>query len=379
MTDSSYKEREQSAAKHQILERYLKAFAPIVGTWAEEIVYIDCFAGPWGSKSADLSDTSFHRALTVLQGVRAQGRCKRVRALLVENDRSRYEQLVKYTSTISGIEVVAEPWDFATSVNKISHFIQQSETPRSKIFPFIFIDPWGWELVTVDRIRPLLIIDPGEVLITFMSSFVKRFLGDPSKPFESLLGHAEVRRLRDMHGEELEDELITSYAHAVRAAGNFSYSCAVPIMDPKRDRFLFHMVFATRSMKGLEEFKKAEKNMVDVMHTLRAESQRRRALETGSSGFLFEPIATYRETRFSRLRDGALAAVSAAIESKLRSKRRLSIQDLLNVGLQYSAVLEEDIYDLIWNLLGQRKINLGAVSPRQRVLRPENLVQWTEQ
>jgi three-Cys-motif partner protein len=73
MTDDAYEQREQSAAKHQILERYLKAFAPIVGTWAEELVYIDCFAGPWNSRNADLSDTSFFRAIKVLQHVRSQG------------------------------------------------------------------------------------------------------------------------------------------------------------------------------------------------------------------------------------------------------------------------------------------------------------------
>ena len=133
MTDP-YEEREQSAAKHQILERYLKAFTPIVGTWVEEIVYIDCFAGPWNSQSPDLSDTSFYRAIKVLQDVRSRGRCKRVRALLVEKDPASYSRLRRYASTISGIEVVAEPWDFASSVDNIAQFTRVQRPPEPKCF-----------------------------------------------------------------------------------------------------------------------------------------------------------------------------------------------------------------------------------------------------
>jgi three-Cys-motif partner protein len=372
----SYEEREQSAAKHQILERYLKAFAPIVGSWADEVVYVDCFAGPWNAKRPDLSDTSFHRALSVLRAVKVQGRCKRVRALLIENDPSRYEQLKQYTSTVSDVEVRAEPWKFEDSVDKIVEFVNDTNTPRERVFPFVFIDPWGWELVAIDHIRPLLLLNPGEVLITFMSSFVNRFLSDPSKPFERLLGHAEVRRLRELRGEALEDELVASYATAVRIAGAYLFSCAVPVMDPKRDRFLFHMVFATRSIKGVEEFKEAEKNMIEVMHKLRAEAQQRRALRAGSSGFLFEPLATYREERFSTFRNNALRAVSNLLETKLRSEGPLFVQDLTNAGLQFSGVLREDIHDFIVGWVEAGKVRLRGVSARQRVLRADNVVEW---
>lgn len=372
----SYEEREQSAAKHQILERYLKAFTPIVGSRADEIVYVDCFAGPWKSKSPDLSDTSFHRAIAVLQSVKLQGRCKRVRALLIENDASRYELLKSYASSVAGIEVIAQRWDFDVSVPRIVSFVRDTKTPREKVFPFVFIDPWGWEAVTIDRIRPLLRLDPGEVLITFMSSFVNRFLSDPTKPFERLLGGSEVRRLRELHGEELEDELVSSYATAVKNAGGYSFSCAVPVMDPKRDRFLFHMVFATRHIRGVEEFKNAEKNMIEVMHRLRAKAQQRRALDAGSPGFLFEPLATYREERFSRFRDNALRSAATVLEGKLKSEGPLFVQDLVNAGLQFSAVLREDVNDLILEWLDLGKVRLRGVSARQRVLRAENQVEW---
>ncbi len=376
--NTSYQEREQSAAKHQILERYLKAFAPIVGSWADELIYVDCFAGPWNSKRPDLADTSFHRALSVLADVRARGRCKRVRALLIENDVSRFQQLQAYAAGVTPVEVTARPWNFEDAVPRIVDFIRNTDTPTNKLFPFVFIDPWGWEAAAIDRIRPLLRLDPGEVLITFMSSFVNRFLADPTKPFERLLGHAEVRRLRELHGEELEDELVSSYAAAVKNAGHYSFSCAVPVMDPKRDRFLFHMVFGTRNIRGVEVFKEAEKNMIDVMHRLRAEAQRRRALDAGSSGFLFEPLATYKEERFSRFRVRSLALAQRTLEKKLRTERTLFMQDLLNSGFQFSAVVKEDVCDIVLHWLDAGKARLLDVSPRQRTLRPDNRIEWVE-
>jgi three-Cys-motif partner protein len=376
MTHEPYYQREQSAAKHQILERYLKAFTPIIGSWANEIVYVDCFAGPWNSKASDLSDTSFHRALTVLRGVKAQGRCKRIRALLIENNPARFRQLKEYAAGIPDIDVAAMQWNFEVSVDRIVAYIRDTPTPANRVFPFMFIDPWGWEIVAIDRIRPLLLLDPGEVLITFMSSFVDRFISDSSKPFERLLGHAEVRRLRELKGEELEDELVASFASAVRSAGRYNFSCAVPVMDPKRDRFLFHMVFATRNIKGIEEFKEAEKNMIEVMHRLRAKAQQRRAVEAGSSGFLFDPITTYKEERFSRFRTNSIAALSSALEAKLKASGPTFVQDLLNIGLQYSAVLRDDVSDLVFDWWEQRKVIVQGITPRQRSLRPENTVEW---
>lgn len=255
-------------------------------------------------------------------------------------------------------------------------FVRQTPTPAPKVFPFVFIDPWGWEVVAGDRVRPLLKLAPGEVLITFMSSFVARFLNDRSKPFERLLGEDEVKRLRTLTGEELEDELVASYARSVKQAGGYLFSCAVPVMDPKRDRFLFHMVYATRHAKGVEEFKKAEGNMIDVMHRLRAEAQRRRELKGGSSLFLFGAMDTYREERFSRFREKSLRAASIALEAKMQSGQRLFFQDLLNEGLQFSAVLEEDIRDLVLGWVEAGRVGVGGIPPKQKTLHFDTILEW---
>ena len=55
---SAYIDREQTQAKHFILKGYLQALAyKVLRNW--DVVFVDGFCGPWGSETADFSDTSF--------------------------------------------------------------------------------------------------------------------------------------------------------------------------------------------------------------------------------------------------------------------------------------------------------------------------------
>jgi three-Cys-motif partner protein len=279
-----YYDREQTQVKHRVLERYLQAFSPIVGSRYDEIVYVDCMAGPWEAKDQALSDTSFHKALSVLRECRNRGRCRRVRALLIENDPTRYPLLKAYAERINDIEVVTQKWDFNDHVQDVVNFVKSSRNN----FPFIFIDPTGWSEVRIDRIRPILQMNPGEVLINFMSSWVKRFLDDATKPFQELLG-TDVARLRTLQGEELDDELVNTYAAEVKRAGTYAFTCAIPILMPDRDAIHYHLVYGTRNFRGLEEFKKTEAVAIPFMHDCRAAAQRRRDEASSGQGFLLAP------------------------------------------------------------------------------------------
>ena len=58
-----YVGREQTLVKHFILRKYLERFAHIIFTRWRSITYVDCFAGPWNSKSNNLKDSSFAIAI----------------------------------------------------------------------------------------------------------------------------------------------------------------------------------------------------------------------------------------------------------------------------------------------------------------------------
>lgn len=90
--------REQGYIKHALIEKYLERFTIKIGSKWDEIAFIDAFAGPWGAKSEDLSDTSFgialdrlERGLKVLQTV--HGKSPRIRAFLIEKDLDAFGKL----------------------------------------------------------------------------------------------------------------------------------------------------------------------------------------------------------------------------------------------------------------------------------------------
>ncbi|MBI1891286.1 MAG: hypothetical protein HYS18_11600 [Burkholderiales bacterium] len=94
-----YKGREQAFIKHLLLERYLERLLRIVGWSAaqlgyKEIVFVDCFAGPWQDESDDLSSTSIGISLSLLSKVHkdldAKNKSVRFRAVFVEKITRRF-------------------------------------------------------------------------------------------------------------------------------------------------------------------------------------------------------------------------------------------------------------------------------------------------
>lgn len=65
----TYQGREQAYIKHRLLEGYLEKLFLIVGMSSSklgitELCYVDCFAGPWGDESEDMSSHVSHYLVT---------------------------------------------------------------------------------------------------------------------------------------------------------------------------------------------------------------------------------------------------------------------------------------------------------------------------
>jgi len=365
MTSHRYEDREQTAVKHEILERYLSAFVPIVGAWAADITYIDCLAGPWESADASFEDTSFARAVAVLRKTRevlkTRGKSPTMRCLFVENDPISFPKLKLYCNGISDIEVTPKSWDFSEHVQDVVKFA----TERSKSFPFVFIDPTGWEMLDIQMIRPILALDPGEVLINLMTSFILRFLNVPGKGFEQLFGD-DLPRLVNLSEEEQEEAIVSSYAEAVRAAGEFKYICTLPVMRSSQDAFHFHMIYGTRHIKGVEVFKETEKHVIPFMHDRRAQAQeRKRVLQSGQRSFL-PPEALYKETRYTRYRLRSLEAAKSELMHKLQTTPTLPYEDAWATVMQHSAVMEDDLRDWIARWKKDGLLDITNERPRQQ-------------
>ena len=377
MTKSPYADREQTAVKHEALRRYLSAAVPIVGSWAEDIAYVDCLAGPWKQVSKDLQDTSFHVAITTLRSTRStlatRGKHPSMRCLLIENDPAAYAKLETYCNHVDDITVQPQNWDFSRRVNDIVAYINQ----RRRCFPFIFIDPTGWELAAIPLIRPLLNLRPGEVVINLMTSWIRRFLDDQAKNFRGLLG-SNIERLKQLSGDEQEDEIVRCYSDSVRIAGGLDYVCTLPVMKPDRDAFHYHLIYATRNIKGVVEFKRAEKHASDFMHQIRAEAQERRRFEDTGQYLLLRPPEIYRESRFSRYCQDNFTRARASAENLLRRKEPVDYDAVWAESMQYALVQDTDVKKWVKEWIQEQRVEvLGQSGPKLSLQRERGIrLRW---
>ncbi|MGB7436028.1 MAG: three-Cys-motif partner protein TcmP [Candidatus Acidiferrum sp.] len=366
---SPYEDREQTEVKHRILERYLEAFIPIVGDWANDITYIDCLAGPWESVDPVLADTSFARAIKVIRSTRQvlseRGKHPSLRCLLIENNPSRFQQLEQYSKDVTDVEVCARNWDFMDHVQDVVRFAREGGKGS---FPFVFIDPTGWKPLQIDVISPILHLNPGEVLINLMTSWMKRFLSDESKQWNRLVG-SDLASLLSLEGDAREDQLVSSYASNVRRTGAFQYVCSMPVMKADQDTFHYHVIYGTRHPKGVEVFKKTEEYVIPFMHEVRAQAQQRRKFAQDGQYSFLGPQAFYRETRFSRFRTKNLELARAEVRTLLESRRTVGYDDAWLTAMQYSTVTESDIRDWLNDWRSQGMLEIKNLPPKSRVPR----------
>lgn len=330
MKDEFYDGREQTLIKHVILKRYLEKLAYKVGSWCKTINYVDGFAGPWKNQSEDLADTSPGIALSELRKVRdVLSREVQIRCLFIEKDPQAWRSLEDFLSAQRDIETRALNSSFETSIREVKKFCELPGT--SKPFSFIFIDPTGWTGFPIDVIKPVLKIQPGEVLINFMTQHITRFidadLGPAEKEnFERLFGSLEAKEAwRSLSGIEREEEIVRSYCARVKEAGQFRFVVPTLILHPFKDRTHFHLIFATRHPEGLRTFRNdAEKPASEEQKKSRSRAWQNWQERSGQLRFFGLLTGGYLDELTDRYRQKMVEAS----EQRLKTEREVLFEDL---------------------------------------------------
>ena len=382
MLDTAYFGREQTAIKHSVLRQYVTALALIVGRRiAHDIVYVDCCSGPWNTVNDDLSDSSVGIAIRQLRLARdtlaAEGRTISFLCLFVEKDPTAYAQLARFCKSVSDLEVRPLPGDFTAHIPKILEFVAQ----RNGSFPFFFIDPTGWSSLKINPLVPLLQATPGEVLVNFMTSHIRRFLEVDGKDFGALLGAKALENMRGLSGQERDDAAAFAYANQIQRAGNFTYVCTTLVLNPQRNETHYHLIYATRHHKGVGVFKQAERHASEFMALARADAQQRHRIEVTQQSELFsvQQHGAGNDHHLISLRNRYLRQAHDAVEQQLSLNRRRPIpyDDAWKIASRFPLVWESDLHK--WIRAWQGKINVLGMKPNQRVpkCRSGNALIWT--
>ena len=363
--------REQTLIKHIILQRYLLRLAVIVGTWAETITYIDCFSGPWKSKSTDFSDTSFGIAIAELKKAQLeltkQGRNPRFRCFFLEKDKKPFMKLKAFCNDVSGVEAVAQN---NTLENAISAILDFHGRGGHKNFTFTFFDPRGWKGIELDVILPLLKITPGEVLINFMTSFTRRFVESQQSElvpgFDRLYGGPAFRsKLAAVPQDERDDAIVEEYLRQIQTAGDFRFVCYTPVFQPQVNDIHFHLIYATRNEKGLEVFKKEEHKAVEVMEHARAKAQQRER-ESGGTLELLSSDEMHDTRFYNALRTKYWNKVESKIQKQLSSRTPVAYDTLWKIALTTPLVWVEDLNEFLLEMKRSGKLKFTGMGEREK-------------
>ncbi len=382
--EATYARREQTLVKHVVLEKYLLRFAMVVGTWADTINYVDGFSGPWNIKSENFADSSFAIALRVLrtarQALHARGRSLKLRCFFIEANPKSYARLEQFARETKDAEVETRNSEFIAAIPDIQKFLQAG---GQHACGFTFIDPTGWTGFAINKIKQLLQHRPGEVLINFMTSHIRRFVESPEKQrqeeFEDLFGAADFRdELAGLAAQDREDALVRRYMRSVRETGGFRYVCAAVVLHPEKDTAHFHLIYATRDLKGVEVFKEAEKAAMKVMEEARAEAQQRRREARKRQGELFAAPVLHRAAHYENLKDRYTAAARDKLVAVLRQRGRISYDEAWETVLSDPLVWESDLKTWIKEWQDAGHVELQGLVPRERVpkLGQRHLLVW---
>lgn len=292
-----YQGRELALIKHTLLENYLEKLFMIIGMSSSrlgitEICYVDCFAGPWSDESEDLSGTSIGISLQILdrcrQALGRRGVSVRFRALYIEKDKTAFVRLKRHIDehSPSGIKAEALEGDFVELRERILSWCGNSA------FVFFFIDPTGWKDVGMEVLRPLLRRPRSEFLINFMYDFVNRTasMTDWKDDIASFLG--EAVDLGEIPGSEREKLLLNTYRknlkqHMVADGKWLARSAYVRVLDRKKERPKYHLVYLTSHPRGCIEFMEISEALDLVQKRVRASTKEQAKAEKSGMDDMF--------------------------------------------------------------------------------------------
>ena len=252
--------RAHTRAKHRILEEYLGAWFPILSRHSSRIVYIDGFAGP--GKYEDGEEGSPVIALRTAQKHPQVSKFNEIVFWFIESEQKRYDllkkELQKKFPGLKGGKTGRIRYDvvngeFAQSVESA---LDDLEARGLGLAPtFAFLDPFGFKGLPMKVVKRILGYKKCEVMITFMDTFINRFHDQKrSKALNDLYGDSSWKNLAVASAGEVAT-YVGLYTQRLKDAGA-KYTRTFQMRHSK-SRPIYHLVYATKHIKGLEVAKNA--------------------------------------------------------------------------------------------------------------------------
>jgi len=310
---TEYHGREQSFLKHRVLKEYLLRWGRKLGSLSRRgplrLWYVDCFAGPWSSRSPSLEDTSIHIGVHALAEAaatwRTAGHDIEVNAVFVEANRNAFETLRDHLASLGGpVKTYALHGEFGQQVDAIAGLLRADPA-------FIFVDPTGFKGAAMSFIAPLVERRVRDVLVNVMFEHINRWKDDPREFLRE--------QMREFFGLEdgnlvpglSEAELFELYRENLKGRCGLKYAADLAVPHPTKDRTWFHLVVGGNHHETLHVFRDVEISVIatEAARVRDSASKRRHEERTGQIALALDTAAPV-DRRFEakyRIDDASLA------------------------------------------------------------------------
>jgi three-Cys-motif partner protein len=247
-----------TAAKHDLLKRYLEAWAPILLSRHDVITYAEGFAGAGVYKRGEPGSPVI--ASDVFAGA-LQTYPKRVRVILMEEDSRRVEELkrqmaiarTRYGSDVTGrLATVVEHGDFHPAL------LQNLRSAGALGKPlFVLLDSFGGPDIPYSLLEELGRLPATEVMVTFEPGFLTRFAEKHEghrQSGDAAFGSPDWQAVFQQPSAQKFAFLRERYRETLRRAG-FSHTLYFEMVDEGGRKL--YLIFGTGHERGLEKMKDA--------------------------------------------------------------------------------------------------------------------------
>jgi three-Cys-motif partner protein len=291
-------------AKHAVLERFLKAWFPILSHQSaslrdstRKVLYVDGFAGPGEYEGGELGSPLI--ALNVALNHRLP---RPVHFVFIELRRDRYQRLLRVIGRQkariqASTNVVLEPPRLGSCDEVLPAILDDYDRRGTPFGPALaFFDQFGYSAVSMSLITRIMRYPQCEIFTYLDYRDMNRWITDPDKhpAFTRTYGGEEWREAIELPEGKRRSFLLEKYKDALRNKGGVQYVQSFSMSD-KDGRLLYWLLFCTNHLRGLEEMKRAMWT-VDSYGTFRFSDKENPAqfmlLDAFSQNWLADTLAT---------------------------------------------------------------------------------------
>lgn len=254
-----------TAAKHELIRRYLNAWFPILSTYSGRVIFLDGFAGPGVYSNGQVGSP-----VIALQTLLDHGHLQRMRNceflfVFMEPERDRAASLQQVLEDFvaergglpSNVKYSVVEQTFREGAEEI---LAELESQKAQLAPmFAFIDPFGYSHVPLDVISRLLNYDRCEVFFNFNYDHINRFAtaGNVDHHLREIFGCDDYLAVGECKSPvERREFLHDLYERQLNDVANFPFVQQFAMYN-RGGHNIYSLFFGTRHVKGVDVMKDA--------------------------------------------------------------------------------------------------------------------------